>query len=109
MYIDLFTKKPILTINAVNMNIGFNPNNLFDLGDLGTVYPTAEVKDAWGAVEVTENGMLMKDWQVIYLPVDEKSEVNGTNIHGNGWDLALRPGWKIENDGRHNYKIVKHD
>lgn len=106
-YTELFTHKPVLTITAVNMNIGFNPSNLFDLGDYGTVYPTAEVKDAWGQLEVTEGGMLMKDWKVIYLPIADNIKPGESQLKGTGWKLTLNPGWKIEKDGGMNYKVVK--
>jgi hypothetical protein len=94
-YVDLFTKQPILTIHSESMRIGFNPNNLFDLGDYGTVYPTATVTDSWGEVEVSEGGMLMKDWKVIYLPVPGDLNLNDTSINGKGWKLTLKTGWKI--------------
>jgi hypothetical protein len=108
-YIELFTHKPVLTITAVNMSIGFNPSNLFDLGDYGTVYPTAEVKDAWGELEVTEGGMLMKDWKWIYLPISDNVKPGESHIEGAGWKLTLNAGWKIEKDGAMNYKMVKTD
>jgi len=106
-YTELFTRKPVLTITSVNMNIGFNPSNLFDLGDYGTVYPTAEVKDAWGQLEVTEGGMLMKDWKLIYLPISDNIKPGESQIAGTGWKLSLNSGWKIEKDGAGNYKVVK--
>jgi len=106
-YTELFTRKPVLTITPVNMNIGFNPSNLFDLGDYGTVYPTAEVKDAWGQLEVAEGGMLMKDWKLIYLPISDEIKPGESQIAGAGWKLTLNSGWKIEKDGSGNYKVVK--
>ena len=106
-YTELFTRKPVLTITSVIMNIGFNPSSLFDLGDYGTVYPTAEVKDAWGQLEVTEGGMLMKDWKLIYLPITDEINPGESQIAGAGWKLTLNSGWKIEKDGSGNYKVVK--
>lgn len=110
-YIDVFTKKPILTITAVSMNIGFNPSNMFDLGDYGTVYPTAEVKDSWGELEVTgdSGGMLMKDWKVLYLPVDSEMALDNTSIEGKGWKLTLKAGWKVIKTDVLHYVVVKKD
>lgn len=106
-YTEQFTRKSVLTITAVNMNIGFNPSNLFDLGDYGTVYPTAEVKDAWGQLKVTEGGMLMKDWKLIYLPLSDNIKPGENHLEGAGWKLTLNSGWKIEKDGSGNYKVVR--
>ena len=106
-YTGLFTRKPVLIITSVNMNIGFNPSNLFDLGNYGTVYPTAEVKDAWGELEVTAGGMLMKDWKLIYLPVTGNIKLGENHIEGARWKLTLKAGWEIEKDGATNFKVVK--
>jgi len=108
-YVDIFTKKPILTITAVKMNVGFNPSNLFDLGDYGTVYPTAEVRDSWGEMEVTADsgGMLMKDWKVITLPITDEPALDSTSISGKGWKLTLNPGWKVIKSDASHYTLIK--
>ena len=107
-YIDLFTANPVLVISLVNMNIGFNPNNLFDLGTYGTVYPTMTLKDAWGELDVTAgNGALMKDWHIVYLSAKDGISTKDTNtIEGKGWKLTLVNGWKLVADGS-NFKLVK--
>jgi len=101
-YVARFTKQPVLRIKLIKMNINFNPNNLFDLGEYGTVYPTAQIKDVWGQLTVSENGVLMKDWREITLPVDEGIKNAGQTIEGKGWKLILNPGWKmIKTDDLH--------
>jgi len=101
-YIVQFTKQPVLTIKLIKMNIGFNPNNLFDLGEYGTVYPTANIKDVWGQLMISENGVLMKDWSVLTLPAAEGITISGQIIEGKGWQITLNPGWTIiKNDSLH--------
>jgi hypothetical protein len=101
-YVDRFTKQPVLTIKLIKMNIGFNPNNLFDLGEYGTVYPTAQIKDVWGQLIVSENGVLMKDWSVITLPAGEGISIKAQAIEGKGWKLTLNTGWvMVKNDSLH--------
>lgn len=95
-YTRLFTRQPVLTINLVKMNIVFNPNNLFDLGELGTVYPGAEINDVWGKLKLVDGGMLMKNWKVITLPVKDSLVVKDTMVQGNGWQLQLNKGWQIK-------------
>jgi hypothetical protein len=107
-YVVRFTKQPVLTIKLIKMNIGFNPNNLFDLGEYGTVYPTAQVKDTWGQLEVSENGLLMKDWSVITLPANEGISIKAQVIEGKGWKLTLNTGWGIvKNDSLHFELVYK--
>jgi hypothetical protein len=101
MYSELFTQKPVLTLTLAKMNVGFDPRNLFDLGPYGTVYPTAQVKDDWGQLEVSGTGMLMKDWYIVTLSA-EGMQVTANQISGNGWKLALNAGWKlVRQDARH--------
>jgi hypothetical protein len=106
-YTDLFTQKPVLTIELINMGIGFNPNNLFDLGEYGTVYPTAEVKDIWGQLTVSSPGMLMKDWKVITLPAGEGLNVNGRIIEGKGWKISLADHWQMMKIDPLHYKLIQ--
>jgi hypothetical protein len=107
-YTDLFTRKPVLTITLVKMGIGFNPSILFDLGGYGTVYPTAEVKDTWGQVNVTAPGMLMKDWKIITLPAEDIS-VNGRTLEGRGWKLVLNDHWELFKADPLHYRLVHKD
>ena len=93
-YTELFTEKPALTLTLHQMNVGFDPRNLFELGAYGTVYPTAQVKDDWGQLEVSGTGMLMKNWQLVTLPA-ESFQPTGDTLKGNGLQLQLNTGWKL--------------
>jgi len=106
-YIQLFTQKPTLTITLQKMGISFNPNSLFDLGEYGTVYPTAEVKDTWGSLTVSANSMLMKNWKIIVLPISESVNINDRIIEGNGWKINLNDGWKVIKADALHYKLMK--
>ena len=108
-YTGLFTQQPVLTIQLIKMNIGFNPSNLFDLGEYGTVYPTAEVKDVWGQLTVSAPGMLMKDWKVITLSASEGVSNNGRVIEGRGWKLLLNDHWEMVKTDSLHYWLVNHE
>ncbi|MBB5394151.1 hypothetical protein [Mucilaginibacter sp. AK015] len=105
-YVDIFTRQPVLTINLMKMNIVFNPNTVFDLGDHGTVYPTSEINDVWGKLTVTAGGMLMKNWQVVTLPAGGIS-INGQAVEGKGWTITLNPGWKILKTDELHYRLTQ--
>jgi len=112
-YIDMFTRQPVLTIELVKMNVSFNPNNLFDLGEYGTIYPTGEVKDIWGQLDVEGGGMLMKDWKVVRLSLTAdqlaKDQEAAHIVTGRGWKITLNKGWKIIRLDELNYKIAQGD
>jgi hypothetical protein len=105
-YTDLFTRKPVLTITLIKMGIGFNPSILFDLGEYGTVYPTAEIKDTWGQLTVSAPGVLMKDWKVITLPASEGMNTSGRVIEGKGWKLLLNEHWEMVKADSLHFKLV---
>ena len=87
------------------MNIGFNPSILFDLGQYGTVYPTARITDVWGELLVSK-AMLMKDWRVVYLPAGESLNTTGDKIEGDGWELNLKPGWQLKKTDALHYTLM---
>jgi hypothetical protein len=85
---------PVLRIPLEKMNISFNPNKLFPLDDLGTVYPEMRITDNWGVLEVT-NGMalLNKTWDAV--TVQAMSNMSGNDVSGAGWTLHLNSGYKL--------------
>lgn len=105
-YIKRFMEQPALSITLVKMNIQFNPNNLFDLGQYGTVYPTANIKDNWGNLTVSSGGMLMKNWHIVYLPL-HNFKMDGLIITGEGWEIFLNEGWKMKKIDELNYVLEK--
>lgn len=108
-YLVGFTQQPVLSIRLIKMNIVFNPNNLFDLGEEGTVYPTAQIKDVWGQLDVSTNGVLMKNWNQISLQVTGATTRKGEVIEGNGWTLKLNPGWKMEQKDSLHFSLVSNE
>lgn len=106
-FTELFTQKPVLTIDLIKMEISFNPNNLFDMGELGTVYPTEEIRDTWGFLQVTYNGMLIKGWKRVYLSATSTLDLNSSTISGNGWKLTLADNWKVVKVDDFHYKLSK--
>ncbi|MFB6455528.1 hypothetical protein ACE38W_09690 [Chitinophaga sp. Hz27] len=108
-YVRYFTQQPVLTIELMNMNIGFNPSNLFDLGSLGTVYPTAEINDVWGKLIVSSGGMLMKDWKIVTLSTNDLFSQEDNMVKGKGWQLQLNKNWRIERRDSVHAVLVKEE
>ncbi|MBL8195574.1 MAG: hypothetical protein JNM06_17420 [Blastocatellia bacterium] len=111
-YLSQLVEKEIFIIPLGDkVSYSFNPNNLLVLENIGTVYPTMEVIDEWGILEVfdgalvfQENGKLTK--LHITKPVDPVSKT----LQGNGWKLDLKAGWKIvpaERNG--DFKLEKEE
>lgn len=94
-YTEKFTLKPVLSIDLVKMNVIFNPNTLFDLGALGTIYPTGEIRDIWGYLKVNSGGMLLKDWRRVTIPINQLPDLHARRFSGDGWTLELALGWQL--------------
>jgi hypothetical protein len=88
-----FVDGPILTLSFQHMNIKFDPRNLQPIGEIGTVYPDMRITDDWGVLEVTNGALIKPDWSAVIVraPSIRKS----SNVEGDGWTLALKPGWKL--------------
>ena len=69
------------------------PGNLVPLDDLGTVYPTLRITDAWGILTVNNGALLNTKWTRVTVPAPAKSDSDP--IIGEGWQLDLNAGWKL--------------
>ncbi|MCH8150209.1 MAG: hypothetical protein IH987_19895 [Planctomycetes bacterium] len=103
-----FVDGPVLTLPFVKMQIQFNPRNLVPLDDVGTVYPTMRISDAWGILTVTDGGLVDGAWQkaVVAAPVD----ISKRPLSGDGWELQLNDGWSVkENSDRPTFILERSD
>lgn len=84
---------PVLSAPLVHANYRFSPQALTPLEGFGTIYPTMQVSDEWGVLDVDGGGAL--------VPGDKsKVSVSATGISsshfaGAGWRLTLKTGWTV--------------
>ncbi len=89
---------PVLTLPLAHSNLQFNPQSLVPLGDVGTVYPTISLQDAWGTLTVESGGVLRRK-QPSVAAVSAIGFNSGT-LHGQGFVLVLNPGWTVQRGPR---------
>lgn len=80
-----------LRLEFVHMRIEFNPNNLFPLPGVGTVYPTLKILDDWGVLTVRGGALIDDDWTAVRVQAPESPDVLETPE----WTLALSPNWHV--------------
>lgn len=101
-----FVDGPVLTLPFVKMQIQFDPHNLVPLDDVGTVYPTMRISDAWGILTVTDGGLVDAAWRkaIVAAPGD----ISERPLSGDGWELQLNDGWSVkENSDRPTFILMK--
>ena len=97
-YKAIYSNPAALTLYFENMNISFDPRNLFPLEGMGTVYPNIRVTDSWGILTADRGALISDTWGSI--TVSQPTNLSDTIIEGKGWRLELNKEWVIiEQDG----------
>jgi len=78
-----FVDGPVLTLPLGQMQLVFDPNRVQPLDDLGTIYASIEIADAWGKIVVKNGAMVTADWKRLIVPM------------GDGYTLTLNDGWAV--------------
>jgi hypothetical protein len=92
---------PVVILRGNGLRRSFNPNNLFPLADLGTVYPTGSFESDWGALELTGAPALVSaDFGEVRVPGGPDVVARSGTVEGPGWKLDLGPGWTLEPGAR---------
>lgn len=86
---------PVLVLPnlGTHFRVSFDPRDLVPLGDAGTVYPTMQVTDDWGALTAKEGTLMAADWSKV--TVTAPTETAAPHAKGAGWALDLAPGWTL--------------
>jgi hypothetical protein len=106
-YKALLVDGPVLTLPLKHVNYQFRPGTLVPLDDIGVVYPTLRLTDAWGILEVSEGGALMYKGLVKASVSAVGADAGG--LKGAGWTLKLNPGWSVKPGARAGDLVVVAD
>jgi hypothetical protein len=85
----------VLRIPLGQFEFTFDPNNVQPLEGLGSVYPTMEVRDAWGKIVVTGGALMTSDYKTLIVPAN-----------GDGYTLTLADGWRVVDSVRAGDKTI---
>lgn len=90
-YRKLLIDGPVLVLPMPKGNYSFDPNETFPMGADGIVFPSTQISDDWGTIEVTGGARVNAGYNTAYVP----APANGGAVQGPGWKLTLKPGWKL--------------
>jgi len=85
---------PVLILPLSEVQCAFDPSTTMPVSESGTVYPFAQVIDAWGMLDVKEGGLwIANDYSAARIAAPEVHA--GRPLTGEGWTLHLTEGWEI--------------
>ena len=105
---------PVLTLPQSKDSLAwsYDPTELVGFDLQSTVYPSGNFSAPWGKLTVDQGGVLVQNdfsWIRIGLP-SEPIAAGAREIRGDGWTLALHPGWSLGPDpSRHGSFVAKKD
>ena len=93
----LFVEGPILQLSAsMHSNYTYDPNGAEPLEGLGTVFAEGTVSDEWGKLEAFDGYLVLSaSGKVTGFRVPAPSDLTLRPLKGQGWSLALNPGWTL--------------
>lgn len=84
----------VLILPLSEVQCAFDPSTTIPISESGTVYPFAQVIDAWGMLDVKEGGLwIANDYSAARIVAPENRA--GRPLTGDGWTLHLAEGWEI--------------
>ena len=106
-----FVTGPVLVLPVLNeFNFSFNPNALFPLNESSVVYRPLRASDQWGVLEASGGGMMVREGGspqrvIVPAPVGGLDKAQSAD----GWELQLKPGFKIEPGQRAGDYVVRRE
>lgn len=101
-----FIEKPTVKVSLESPNFSFEPEDIFSLDTIGTIYRKLRVSDNWGRLTVDDGRVLISnDLKTLRISTgDVKTERN--HISGKGWQISLNEDWHLTEEGD-GYIIIK--
>jgi len=103
---SIFTEKPTVKVSLESPNFSFEPEDIFSLDTIGTIYRKLRVSDNWGRLTVDDGRVLISnDLKTLRISTgDVKTDRN--HISCKGWQISLNEGWHLTVEGD-SYIILK--
>lgn len=91
------------------MNYSFDPNSVIALDENRTLYPSLQLSAAWGVLNASKGVMLCReDGKFSVALVSARGLEIEPAIQGDGWQLDLKSGWKLEPaEKKEKFRVVK--
>jgi hypothetical protein len=98
-----FVEGPVLVLP--NAPGSFVTDGVTPIPDVGTVYPRVRVTAEWGTLEAD---LALRSGDRRRLVVPAPASPTGPVLQGDGWTLALAPGWVLQPGQRSgDYEVVR--
>jgi len=107
-----FVAGPVLVLAATPaLDFTFDPNGVESLAGEGSVYDPFRAVDAWGILEVTSGGALLRRLaegrvELVVPAPSAGDDAHGHPLRGDGWTLELADGWRLATGPRAGDRVV---
>jgi hypothetical protein len=96
---------PTVTFPGSDLQLEFDSNTLFSMGDKGTVYSRATtVRGNWGTLKASGDLLLAPGWS--YARVRGPAKLEGQTLIGPDWSAQLEPGYRAGPGEREGSLVV---
>jgi hypothetical protein len=106
-YRERFVRGPVLILPLQDLQVSYDPRTVQPLEGIGTVYPSLRIVDRWGCLTASKGALVTSDFKKVQLtaPTDPKARP----LRGDGWEVQLNPGWRVQPGERKGDFHVKGD
>ncbi len=96
-YWEKLTGKDIVKLPLKELQMSFEPADMFHLGEEGIVLKKARISDVWGLLQVNEGVLLDKNNKSLSLS-KKGLDIQGHHITARDWSLDLSDGYEFDSD-----------
>jgi len=97
---------PTLTLPLKKFSISFNPRTVYSLPGQGSVYQTLTLGDAWGSLNVHDDGLALIPSTFGSVTVPLETVPVGMKLAGKDWSLTLSKDYRCEPDPQHEGSFI---
>ncbi|MGH6888060.1 MAG: hypothetical protein ACREHF_02500 [Rhizomicrobium sp.] len=97
---------PTLTLPLAKFSISFDPRKVYSLPGQGSVYQTLTLGDAWGSLNVHDDGLALIPSTFGSVTVPLEKAPSGLQLAGKDWSLSLKKDYRFQPDPHHKGSFI---
>jgi hypothetical protein len=106
--LEKFKRTPTLTIpKDTSFRFAFNPSTMLTFENGNFYFPYFRASGSWGNIKIDSGGGIFYN-DFVKIPIEIKNmKTSNARIYTDNWNLELNKGWKIKENGKNQYILIK--